>query len=93
MLRLALDGRNRSTTSAREAPSKNTSLRRALKEPTARNQLGPEVDDRHCGATDVRAWNQLTPLEWGPRRAGHLAGFTVLLRRSLASSESGRGER
>jgi hypothetical protein len=38
-------------------------------------------------------WNQLTPLEWGNRRAGHLAGFTVLLKGSVVSSESGRGER
>ena len=42
-------------TGVREAPSKKTSLRWALKEATARNQPWPGVDDHHYGGRDERA--------------------------------------
>src|SRR6266545_1463405 len=53
--RWGLVARGTGGTGLREAPSKKTSLRWALKEATARNQPWPGVDDRHYGARDDRA--------------------------------------
>jgi hypothetical protein len=52
---LGFGGKVDRATGVREAPSKKTSLRWALKEATARNQPWPGVDDRHYGVRDNRA--------------------------------------
>src|SRR5665809_41367 len=58
--RWGLVARGLGGTGVREAPSKKTSLRWALKEATARNQPWPGVDDRHYGAREI---GLMEPLE------------------------------
>ncbi len=75
----------------KETSSKKTSLRWALKEATARNQpsrvwMVATMEPGMIGLMEPLE----TPSKSGPRTAGHLAGFTTLLKRSLVSSESGR---